>query len=99
MSEPGFMGFSDLHDYGTCDESHYYKQEGEYQQYYSKAYNYLDITDGRGYKPRQHSKAYNYLDITDGRGYKPRQRWSRIGTHERGRGYKPRQRWSGVGAS
>ena len=47
------MGFSDLHDYGTCDESHYYKQEGEYQQYYSKAYNYLDITDGRGYKPRQ----------------------------------------------
>ncbi len=33
------MGFSDLQNYGTCDESHYYKQEGEYQQYYSKVHN------------------------------------------------------------
>ena len=77
MSEPGFMGFSDLHDYGTCDESHYYKQEGEYQQYYSKAYNYLDITDRRGYKPRQRWSRIGAHER--GRGYKPRQRWSGVG--------------------
>ena len=37
---------------GTCERPAL-PYEGEYQQYYSKAYNYLDITDGRGYKPRQ----------------------------------------------
>ena len=28
-SEAGFSGLEDLQDWGTCDESHYYKQEGE----------------------------------------------------------------------
>ena len=28
-SEAGFAGLEDLQDWGTCDESHYYKQEGE----------------------------------------------------------------------